>query len=809
MSDTLDVSVIKKLKVVELKAALSARGLNTKGKKDELVKRLVEAMESDSQTENAPQIEPEVGDEATEEAVDSSQEESQESEPAEETSEVVDGEPSTTTDTAEEVTKETDDKPAGEADWVMVEPPAADETNAVKEASTGQDQAVLETKDAPVQEATVDTQDAEMKEETTTSATTEATGDAKEKKEETDDKNKDAEKKKEEPKVEEIVDEMVAVEVEEGEDFVACEVPEGKVGLDQYSSDMNLVITNNGLNATPLTKNGFSYLWCGARANRGVKGGKIGYEVKITSKKEVDLPETESLKNAIRIGWSSENSGIQLGEASSSYGYESTGKVCASSSFFNYGTTFDEGDVIGTYLDLESEPKSLKYTKNGEDLGVAMSLTINLDEKPLFPHILVRNMAVELNFGENENPWNETLEGFTLLQNADEEQTVQLSTKPIPEDTQPEIILMVGLPSCGKTTWVRKCSESSPDKNFNVISIQSLLERCRIEGKLRKKEDKGFKELMIALMKVLTKFFQMCPKRRRNFIYDQTNVYEKAQKSKMEVFEGFKRKAVVIVPTHDSLRRRTSDSKRKGETIHEVPFGDLCDMKCNFKIPASGDLFDEIIYPELDERNSTKTVQDYHSDGTRAKRTGRDEYYPKKKGRYDDRSRDRRHYGGGQSGGYNRDRRDDRYGGGSGGRRNDYHNRSRSGGQDNNRRYGNSGGGGGNYRQHGGSGGGNHNRSGSGGYNSGYGQNYQQNCNMSGQSYNSGYYNNYNQYGSGAQGSKAPWQQQQQQAAQQQQYGSYQQVPSSTQQQWNQWGSYYNSGSGSGSYGGTGGGYGY
>ena len=48
----------------------------------------------------------------------------------------------------------------------------------------------------------------------------------------------------------------------------------------------------------------------------------------------------------------------------------------------------------------------------------------------------------------------------------------------------------------------------------------------------------------------------------------------------MELFEGFKRKAVVIVPTHDSLRRRTSDSKRKGEIIHEVPFGDLCDMKC-------------------------------------------------------------------------------------------------------------------------------------------------------------------------------------------------------------------------------------
>ena len=31
---------------------------------------------------------------------------------------------------------------------------------------------------------------------------------------------------------------MVAVEVEEGEDFVACEIPEGKVGLDQCKSIM-------------------------------------------------------------------------------------------------------------------------------------------------------------------------------------------------------------------------------------------------------------------------------------------------------------------------------------------------------------------------------------------------------------------------------------------------------------------------------------------------------------------------------------------------------------------------------------------
>jgi len=134
---------------------------------------------------------------------------------------------------------------------------------------------------------------------------------------------------------------------------------------------------------------------------------------------------------------------MQLGESSLSYGYESTGKVCASSSFFDYGTVFGEGDVIGTYLDLESEPKQLRYTKNGEDLGVAMSLTVNLDEKPLFPHILVRNMIVELNFGGNENPWFEILEGYSLIQNASEEHTTEKTLKPMAEDEQCEVCFFV------------------------------------------------------------------------------------------------------------------------------------------------------------------------------------------------------------------------------------------------------------------------------------------------------------------------------------------------------------------------------
>lgn len=858
-----DLAVIKKLKVVELKAALGARGLAVKGKKDELVKRLMEAMESDEQQQEAdssPQENTEIAEEATEdsspetsqnqegspdetiedkEAPDEAIEDKEETEestepPTAEEAETVDGAADQDSNPDEEPVSNEQDSPTAAAaaeDWVMVEPPNTDETAAVKEAVSVQEEALKDTQDdsqeQPAQGATVDTpsEDVEMtdgktsEEPTTTDSAEpmEATSNTDENKAQTGE-TKPAEtvkspEKTEEKKEEEIIpDVMVEVEEEEGEEFVPCVIPEGCVGLDQYTSDMHFIVSNNGLSGSALSKNGFGYLWSGARANKGAKGGKLGYEVKITGKRDVTLPEDEAPIHAIRIGWSAESSNMQLGESSLSYGFESTGKVCASSSFFDYGTTFGEGDVIGTYLDLESEPKTLKYTKNGEDLGVAMSLTVNLEEKPLFPHILLRNVTVELNFGGSENPWFEILEGYTLIEKGSEENTTQKTMESMAEDEQCEIILMVGLPSAGKSVWVRKYCEAHPEKQYNVISIQTLLDRCKLEGKRRRKGDKGHEELMKAMIKGLTKLFHLCPKRRRNFIYDQTNVYKSAQNSKMELFTDFKRKAVVIVPTHDNLRRRTSDAKRKGESVHEVPFADLCDMKCQFNIPEQGDVFEEVSYPELDEKNAGKTVRDYHSDGTRAKKTGRDEYYPKKKPRYDDRNRHRdNRYGGG-----GRDRREDggwaRSGSGYGGYSDagGYNKgRSNQSGGNNRRSHDNrrQSGGGGGYRQNSYGSGNSSYRGSSGGYGQNYGSYSQSNYGSYGGAQNYGGYNysNYNQYNAqGARGT-AQWGQQQQQ------YGAAYnatQTPATT-QQWGaggQWGTTYNynTGTGSGSYGGSG-----
>lgn len=724
-------AAIKKLKVNELKAELSVRGLPLKGKKDELVKRLLEALQEDEakekslltegQTEEPMEAEDqdsEVGtsqEDDEDEASNNEEEDQERSNDEEDDSQEVEAtgreeevpaadssnENSDTEETPiendnadnenveeekEAMTTETIEEPQGDVEEPMVSSTAADDivnqycivnkpsltvAEDVEKAAKAQDavleeQEVTEGKSMEVTESPKKSPKKESPSSEDKLSPKKKSSDKERDSEKTSEKSlktseKEKEKEKEVKKEPEIVDKLGDVEDEEGELTENFEVTDSKVVLDPYTSDMNLIITNEGFNCHTLCKNGFSYMWAGARANKGAKGGKIGYELKVVGLIETDLPETEAPINAVRIGWSSENSSLQLGESSLSYGFESTGKVCASSSFFEYGEKFSKGDVIGTYLDLESEPKTLRYTKNGTDLGVAMSLTVNLEEKPLFPHIFLRNIKVELNFGQNEEPWFTTLEGYSLIQDGSEDTVTTMTSKPPTEFSECEVILMVGLPSSGKSYWVKKHVDSHQSKHYNVIGLKHVLDRCKLEGKSRKKSDPTNMILMQSVITILTKLYQLCPKKKRNFIIDQNNVYKVSQETKMNFFDGFKRKAVVVVPTHDNLRRRTSDSKRRGENLVEIPFGDLCDMKCEFHIPEVGDIFEEILYPELDEKNADKTIRDYKTDGSRAKRTGRDEYYPGgKRKRYDDRS------------GYSGGRRDSRYSGGSrDGRRDD------------------------------------------------------------------------------------------------------------------------------------------
>ena len=53
-------------------------------------------------------------------------------------------------------------------------------------------------------------------------------------------------------------------------------------------------------------------------------------------------------------------------------------------------------------------------------------------------------------------------------------------------------------------------------------------------------------------------------------LFPQTNVYAKAQYRKMGYFNGFVRKAVVVIPPHHELRKRTAmRAKEMGDPVPE------------------------------------------------------------------------------------------------------------------------------------------------------------------------------------------------------------------------------------------------
>ena len=47
------------------------------------------------------------------------------------------------------------------------------------------------------------------------------------------------------------------------------------VVLDEYNSDLNFVIEPDGVTGSSLHKDGFEYMWAGARATHGVRSGKV------------------------------------------------------------------------------------------------------------------------------------------------------------------------------------------------------------------------------------------------------------------------------------------------------------------------------------------------------------------------------------------------------------------------------------------------------------------------------------------------------------------------------------------------------
>lgn len=184
-----------------------------------------------------------------------------------------------------------------------------------------------------------------------------------------------------------------------------------------------------------------------------------------------------------RVGWSLSNTSLQLGEGEFSYAYESSGRFLTNKLFTSFGAPFSSGDVVGSYVSIDDENVSVTYTLNGTLQGTA--ITVPRSEFPeegfaLFPHILSRNYAFEVNYGLREEPWfksPEELGEYKFLEQA--EGKVKGPKRPETRG-ECEVVMMCGLPGAGKTHWVREFVRKNPEKRYTVIGNTQLLEKMTV-----------------------------------------------------------------------------------------------------------------------------------------------------------------------------------------------------------------------------------------------------------------------------------------------------------------------------------------
>ncbi|KAJ9579717.1 hypothetical protein L9F63_004643, partial [Diploptera punctata] len=325
----------------------------------------------------------------------------------------------------------------------------------------------------------------------------------------------------------------------------------------------------------------------------------------MTENCDVSHLEDEPSPHVLRVGC--------LGEEPLSYGYGGTGKASTDCKFKDYGKPFQINDVVGAFLDSDGDYIAMSFTLNGEPLGVAYQISRSeLNDKALFPHILTKNIKFKCNFGL-EDSWFPPLQGYTFAGLVSLDMRVSGAKRPEKREDC-EMIMMCGLPGAGKTTWANEYYAQHLEKKYNILGTNNLIDKMKVMGLPRKRNYAGRWDVLIdKCTKCLVKLLDIAARRRRNYILDQTNVYPSAQRRKMRGFEGFVRRAVVVVPTDEEFKRRCE--KREKVEGKDVPDSAVLEMKANFMLPEVGDIFTEVIYTELSEAESRPLVETYNKQG--------------------------------------------------------------------------------------------------------------------------------------------------------------------------------------------------
>eukprot|EP01018_Ginkgo_biloba_P023130 Gb_31876 [translate_table: standard] len=146
--------------------------------------------------------------------------------------------------------------------------------------------------------------------------------------------------------------------------------------------------------------------------------------------------------------------------------------------FLDYGSKFSVGDIIVCVVNLESRPlDEIGFAKNGTWLGIAKRFNASLKalgvvdsplkslawELALFLHVLLKFVVVQMQFSIEDGLV--PLEGYKPLSVPFQDRNGLIGPQ-FSSTKECKVLMMVGLPTLGKTTWAEKWAKEHPEKGY-------------------------------------------------------------------------------------------------------------------------------------------------------------------------------------------------------------------------------------------------------------------------------------------------------------------------------------------------------